>query len=81
MLNLEQPIENLLNSSQRNVCLEFSASGGAGSARAPPKFVSSVKGRNLIAAYQSLAIATNTLGSKKISTALILVHWQNSTPS
>ena len=56
-------------------------SGGAGGARAPSEFGGSEKGRSLISAYRSLAITTNTSGSKKISKSLELVHWQNSTPS
>ena len=45
-------------------------SGGAGGARAPPKFGGSEKGRSQISAYRSLAITTNTPGFKKLSTAL-----------
>ena len=50
---------------------EFSAvfSGGAGGARAPPKF-GSEKGRSLNSAYRSLAITTSTSGFEKLSTAL-----------
>ena len=53
---------------------KFSAvdSGGAGGARAPPEFGGSEKGWNLISAYLSLAITTNTPGFKKLSTALII---------
>ena len=39
-------------------------SGGAGGARAPPRFGGSGKGRSLISAYRSLAITTNTPDSK-----------------
>ena len=51
-------------------------SKGAGCARAlvehPPEFGSSAKGRSLISAYWSLAIAMNTPGFKKLFTALNL---------
>ena len=46
-------------------------SGGAGGARAPPKFGGSEKGRSLISAYQSLSITTNTPGFEKLNTALL----------
>merc|ERR550532_3821145 len=45
-------------------------SGGAGGARAPPKFRGSQKGQSLISTYQSLAITTNTPGFEKLNTAL-----------
>ena len=45
-------------------------SGGAGDVRTPPEFGGSEKGQNLISAYRSLAITTNTPGLKKLSTAL-----------
>ena len=47
-------------------------SGGTGGARAPPEFGDSEKGRNLISAYQSLAITTNTPGFEKLNTALVM---------
>ena len=47
-------------------------SRGAGDARAPPEFGGSEKGRNLISAYWSLAITTNTPGFEKLNTALIV---------
>ena len=52
----------------------FSAvdSWGAGGAIAHPEFGGSEKGRNLISAYRSLAISTNTPGFKNLSTALNL---------
>ena len=47
-------------------------SGGVGGARAPPEFVGSEKGQNLISAYRSVDITMNTPGFKKLSTALFL---------
>ena len=46
-------------------------SGGAGGARAPPEFGDSEKGRNLISAYQSLAITSSTSGFEKLSMAMM----------
>jgi hypothetical protein len=60
------------------VMFKFSAvdSRGAGSARAPPEFLGSEKGRSLISAYRSLAITTNTPGFKKLSTAHSVLEWK-----
>jgi hypothetical protein len=70
--NLAHPFHKTCRRFQDIVAFSAVDSGGAGGAKAPPEFVGSEKGQSLTSAYQSLSIATNTPGFKKLSTALAL---------